>query len=435
MALTSILAGLTLGGVAKAMAVGAALGAVTNGGMTAIRGGSVGDIFKSAGIGAAVGGAGGAVAAPVGTAVSNIANGALSTANAATQTAVGSAVNSAVNGTANAATQTAVGSAVNSAVNSAGTTIASQSTNAVTEALTAGTTSSIESLPASITGTMTTGTTGGIFSSATNAPVSAGVTGASKAGAGVMTGGAAKVSAENAAIAQGANVAQQAGAGYVGTLPDLNTAGQALAAKAGATEVTSAAVHSGSASGVAAEAAGKVAGDTTLVTKAGLLNKAKDGAATLLGKAKTGTTTALNNVKSTVNDPNTAMENGAKSLIKGKNEVASFIKDNKASLIGQIPGTLLSIASTKAAREGSDAALDMQRQSLDWQKYTYQQALDEQEKTKASLKLNAEQSRNEKNLFASTLYGSDASNQIFSDGNAGNYSLLNIGAYTRNSRT
>lgn len=97
----------------------------------------------------------------------------------------------------------------------------------------------------------------------------------------------------------------------------------------------------------------------------------------------------------------------------------------------------LSLASINQAAKQSNAANQIQTQSLLFQKQTYEEAKTKEESTKAQLKSDAWTAYSSASIFGDSLHGSDSNNTLLTSyntngtGNQGIYSILNTGVTTK----
>ena len=116
---------------------------------------------------------------------------------------------------------------------------------------------------------------------------------------------------------------------------------------------------------------------------------------------------------------------------------ANTFKAKAGKVAGQVGVQgALSIASGIAGAKQANAANEVSRQSLLFQKQTYNEQQAEVEKNKAKLKQDAWSDYSSASLFGEQLYGSESNNTLLTNyhtngtGNAGNYSLIGSGITT-----
>lgn len=151
------------------------------------------------------------------------------------------------------------------------------------------------------------------------------------------------------------------------------------------------------------------------------------------GNKVAGTVTNVKGVATGVT-PSIAQNSGKLGTLKAK---ANTIKTKAGKVVGQgaVQGAL-SIASAVAGAKQANAANEVSRQSLLFQKQTYNEQQAEVEKNKAKLKQDAWSDYSSASLFGEQLYGSESNNTLLTNyhtngtGNAGNYSLIGSGITT-----
>lgn len=203
------------------------------------------------------------------------------------------------------------------------------------------------------------------------------------------------------------------GQGYMGTLPDLDAVNTALKA-----------TSSGS----------------SLAQKIGakLPEKAQFG---IPGAAKTGAPGTLPGNTIKYSPHSLPVTGGTKLQMIGVKlrAKASNIKTNAGKITGQdvIQGAL-SVGSGIMGAKQANAANEVSKQSLLFQKQTYNEQQAEIEKNKAQRKADALADYNAASLFGSQLYGSDSNNTLLTsyhnpNANTGSFSILNY--RTQNTQT
>lgn len=130
--------------------------------------------------------------------------------------------------------------------------------------------------------------------------------------------------------------------------------------------------------------------------------------------------------------PMTKFQTGVAKAIKGTKTVANSKAGKIAGQFG-VQGAL-SVGSAIMGAKQANAANEVSRQSLLFQKQTYNEQQAEIEKNKAQLKADALTDYNAASLFGSQLYGSDSNNTLLTSyhtngtGNQGSFSILNYTA-------